>query len=112
VQRNRLTLLRLRDEVVPAFLSAMMRETDWGKFAVVGFSSVFQQTAASLALARRIKAAHPHVRIVFGGSNFDDEMGHELFRRVDALDPNVADVPSVSVGIIISPPLAADRRWP
>jgi ribosomal peptide maturation radical SAM protein 1 len=84
--RDRLTLLQIRNEVIPAYLDAMMAETDWGKFRVVGFISVFQQTAASIALARRIKEAYPQVRIVFGGSNFDDEMGLELIRKVPCID--------------------------
>jgi ribosomal peptide maturation radical SAM protein 1 len=53
---------------------------------VVGFSSVFQQTVASIALARRIKEAFPHVRTVFGGSNFDDEMGLEHLRATPWID--------------------------
>ena len=54
--------------------------------AVVGFSSTFQQNAASFALARRLKQRHPHIVTVFGGANFDDEMGPELVRAVDCID--------------------------
>jgi ribosomal peptide maturation radical SAM protein 1 len=85
-RRHRLAMLRVRDEIVPAYLDAMMREIDWSRFSVVGFSSVFQQTVASIALARRIKEAHPHVRTVFGGSNFEEEMGLELSRKVRWID--------------------------
>jgi ribosomal peptide maturation radical SAM protein 1 len=84
--RTRLAALRIRNEVVPAFLSSMMSEIDWSQYQVVGFSSVFQQTAASMALARRIKEAFPHVRIVFGGSNFDGEMGLEHIRATPWID--------------------------
>jgi ribosomal peptide maturation radical SAM protein 1 len=39
-----------------------------------------------MALARRIKEAHPQVEILFGGSNFDGEMGLEFLRKVDWID--------------------------
>ena len=39
-----------------------------------------------LALARRIKEAYPHVRTVFGGANFDDEMGPEYVRTLPWVD--------------------------
>ena len=84
--RHRRMLLRIRNEIIPAYLDAMMREIDWSSFRVVGFSSVFQQTVASIALARRIKEAFPHVVTVFGGSNFEGEMGAELVRKVPWID--------------------------
>ena len=84
--RNRLTILRIRNEVIPAYLHAMATEIDWGQYSVVGFSCVFQQTVASIALARRIRQLHPHVRLVFGGSNLDDEMGLELARKSPIID--------------------------
>ncbi|MDE1146890.1 MAG: RiPP maturation radical SAM C-methyltransferase [Azospirillaceae bacterium] len=59
---------------------------DWSRYTAVGFSTSFQQTMASLALARRIKAAHPHILIVFGGANCSDEMGVELHRRYPFID--------------------------
>ncbi|MGQ0575168.1 MAG: RiPP maturation radical SAM C-methyltransferase [Pseudonocardia sp.] len=79
-------LMELREVGVPAFLDRMMAETDWGRFAVVGFSCTFEQNTASFALARRIKAAHPHVVTLFGGANFDGEMGLETVRSVDCID--------------------------
>jgi hypothetical protein len=42
---------------------------------LVGFTTVFQQHVASLALARRLKARAPEVAIVFGGSNCEGVMG-------------------------------------
>ena len=56
----------------------------WG--AVVGFSCTFQQTVASFALARRLKARFPELVTVFGGASFDGEMGVELARSVDCVD--------------------------
>ena len=53
---------------------------------VAGFSSTFQQNVASFALARRLKQRYPHIMTVFGGANFDGEMGAELVRTVECID--------------------------
>ncbi|MDZ5650689.1 RiPP maturation radical SAM C-methyltransferase [Nitrospirillum sp. BR 11828] len=70
----------------PGFIDHCFGLVDWSRYAVVGFSTSFQQTMASLALARRIKAAYPHILIVFGGANCSDEMGVELHRRYPSID--------------------------
>jgi ribosomal peptide maturation radical SAM protein 1 len=79
-------LLRLRRVEVPSYLDALLDAFDWGGVRVVGFSSTFQQSVASFALARRLKERNPHLVTVFGGANFDGEMGVELVRTVDCID--------------------------
>lgn len=54
--------------------------------AIVGFSSVFQQTMASLALARIVKQRRPEIVTVFGGAHADAPMGAELARVASSLD--------------------------
>ncbi|MEO3778875.1 RiPP maturation radical SAM C-methyltransferase [Micromonospora sp. B11E3] len=53
---------------------------------VVGFSTTFMQNVPSLAVARRIKAREPGIRIVFGGGNCDGPMGVALHRNYPYLD--------------------------
>ncbi|HEV2782535.1 MAG TPA: RiPP maturation radical SAM C-methyltransferase [Actinophytocola sp.] len=77
-------LLAIREHDVPAFLDALVDEFDGVR--VVGFSSTFQQNAASFALARRLKRRYPDLVTVFGGANFDGEMGLELVRSVECVD--------------------------
>lgn len=79
-------LLRIRNVDVPAYLDALADAFPWGDAAVVGFTSTFQQNTPSFALARRLKQRHPHLVTVFGGANFDSEMGPELVRAVDWID--------------------------
>jgi ribosomal peptide maturation radical SAM protein 1 len=79
-------LLRIRGVDVPAYLDSLVGTFPWEEVAVVGFTSTFQQNAASFALARRLKQRHPHIVTVFGGANFDSEMGPELVRTVDCID--------------------------
>lgn len=79
-------LRELRHNAVPAYLDRMMSTIDWDRFDVVGFTSTFQQNVASFALARRLKATYPRLCTLFGGANFDEEMGRELVRGVPAID--------------------------
>jgi ribosomal peptide maturation radical SAM protein 1 len=79
-------LLQIRDIDVPAYLDALVAAFPWEDAAVVGFTSTFQQNTASFALARRLKQRQPCIVTVFGGANFDSEMGPELVRSVDCID--------------------------
>jgi ribosomal peptide maturation radical SAM protein 1 len=79
-------LLRTRGIDVPAYLDTLVESFPWEEATVVGFSSTFQQNTASFALARRLKQAYPHIITVFGGANFDGEMGPELVRSVSCID--------------------------
>jgi ribosomal peptide maturation radical SAM protein 1 len=79
-------LRELRCCEVPRYLKRLMNTIDWGKFGVVGFTSTFQQSVASFALAARIKARYAQVCTLFGGANFDGEMGRELVRSVECID--------------------------
>lgn len=69
-----------------AFIEECASAVDWRRYAVVGLTSSFQQNMASLALARRLKERFPHLLIVFGGANCQDEMGIELHRRYPFVD--------------------------
>ncbi len=71
---------------VPEFVEELAERVDWSRYAVVGFTTSFQQTLASLCLARRIKQRAPGVVVVFGGSACDGPMGPELLRRFPEID--------------------------
>jgi ribosomal peptide maturation radical SAM protein 1 len=79
-------LRRLRRTEVPRYLDRLVEEVPWQDFRVVGFSSTFQQNAASFALAARLKRRFPHLVTLFGGANFEGEMGLELVRSVGCID--------------------------
>ena len=78
-------LLRIRAYCNP-FLDHCMASICWNDYDIVGFTSTFEQNIASLALARRIKAASPETTIVFGGANWEGEMGQELHARFPFVD--------------------------
>jgi ribosomal peptide maturation radical SAM protein 1 len=72
--------------VAEPFVAHCLEAIPWKDYAVVGFTSTFEQNLASLALAKRIKSLHPEIKIVFGGANWEEEMGvalHEHFGFVD-----------------------------
>jgi ribosomal peptide maturation radical SAM protein 1 len=68
------------------FLEHCLAAYDWERYDVVGFTSTFEQNVASLALARRLKDAYPDLLIVFGGANWEGEMGEELHRQFPFVD--------------------------
>src|SRR6266851_598084 len=70
----------------PTFLDHCMAAIPWGEYAIVGFTSTFEQNIASLSLAARIKATYPNIVIVFGGANWEAEMGIELHRQFPFVD--------------------------
>jgi radical SAM superfamily enzyme YgiQ (UPF0313 family) len=73
-------------DLVGRFLDDCMASIPWDDYAVVGFTSTFEQNIASLALAKRVKAVHPRIATVFGGSNWEGEMGEELHRQFPFVD--------------------------
>ncbi|MBN2734346.1 MAG: RiPP maturation radical SAM C-methyltransferase [Methanomicrobiaceae archaeon] len=78
-------LFQIRDQL-PSFLDKFVEETDWSRYAVVGFSSSFQQHCASLALAKRIKSKFPNIQILFGGANCFGAKGEVLCRLFPFID--------------------------
>lgn len=82
--RDKITRTRCKE--IPSYLDDLVDSFPWSDAAIVGFSSTFQQSVASFALARRLKERYPHIMTVFGGANFDGEMGLEIVRTVDCVD--------------------------
>ena len=76
----------VKTKMVPEFLEWAVGTIDWGQYGAVGFTSTFNQNIASVTLAKLIKEKYPAVKILFGGSNFDSEMGLEYFRVFDWID--------------------------
>jgi ribosomal peptide maturation radical SAM protein 1 len=103
-------LLDVRRRVVPAFLDDMLSAVPWQRFRLVGFTSTFQQNAASFALARRLKQEFPELVIVFGGANFDGDMGREWVRTMSFIDYAVTGEGDVAFPALLA--ALADERDP
>jgi ribosomal peptide maturation radical SAM protein 1 len=76
----------MRREVLPRWLARCVDLVNWADYDVVGFSSTFVQNTACLAMGRLLKERFPEVRFVYGGANFDGEMGPEYARTLPWLD--------------------------
>ncbi len=68
------------------FIDRYLHEIDWRQYRIVGFTTMFQQNFASLAMAKRIKEAHPEVQILFGGPNTEGDMGAALMACFPFID--------------------------
>ncbi len=83
------TVLRARGAVA-AFLDDCLDEVVRRRPRILGFTSVFQQQIASLALASRVKQALPETFVVIGGANVEGVMGVESVRQFGFLDAAVS----------------------
>jgi ribosomal peptide maturation radical SAM protein 1 len=88
-------------EIAGTCLDTLYQSIDWQLYDVVGFSVMMQQTVPSLALAKRIKAHHPHIHILFGGSNCAYPMGDEILRSFPEVDSIVEGEADNAIGPLI-----------
>src|SRR5262245_10056495 len=79
-------LQRIREEAVPAFIDFCIDSIDWSRFGLIGFSVVFQQLLASIALARALKQRYPEIPIIMGGAGFEDDIADEVMRNCPQVD--------------------------
>ncbi|MGH1372191.1 MAG: RiPP maturation radical SAM C-methyltransferase [Cellvibrionaceae bacterium] len=76
---------RCRSEV-DSFMQYCLNSIDWSQYRVVGFTSMFQQHLAALAMAKLLKQHHPHLVIAFGGANCVADMGVALIENFEFVD--------------------------
>jgi ribosomal peptide maturation radical SAM protein 1 len=93
-------ILRARERALD-FLEGCLEEIVRRPPRLVGFTSMFEQHIASLALARRLKEALPDTFILFGGANCESVMGAETLRQFRFVDAVVS-----GEGELIFPELA------
>jgi ribosomal peptide maturation radical SAM protein 1 len=73
--------------LVPSFLDALTDELAADSPAIVGFTTAFNQTLASLALATKLRERlGDSVHMVFGGANCAGPMGAALHRAFPVID--------------------------
>src|SRR5262245_53369225 len=82
---RRQAILRKR-KGLGTFLDRMIAKYSLADEDLVGFTSMFCQSVASFAMARRIKDRNPDVVTVIGGANCEAPMGPELARDIPQID--------------------------
>ena len=80
---KRLRVLRGR---VAGFLASCADEVLAATPRVVGFTTTFGQTVASVALAAELKRRDPGIAVVFGGAGCEGVMGEALLRSFPSID--------------------------
>ncbi len=78
-------ILNIRS-LVPHFVNYCLAAVSWDDYLIVGFTSTFEQNMASLALAKQLKEIYPGISLVFGGANWEGDMGLELHRQFPFVD--------------------------
>ncbi|MDP9111968.1 MAG: RiPP maturation radical SAM C-methyltransferase, partial [Candidatus Eremiobacteraeota bacterium] len=101
-------IARARD-LVPQFIDDACNRILSQSPRVVGFTSVFQQHAASLWLAKKLKQSDSSLRIVFGGANCEGVMGETLSRVFDCVDTVVSGEADCIITGVIEGHLAGHR---
>jgi len=72
--------------LAPSFIRLAYESNDWSRFDVVGFTSTFEQTMASLCLARLIREEGAGPRLALGGANFEAGMGLPYLEHFSFID--------------------------
>lgn len=85
-RRDMAGVLELQGEVAADFVRSAAGRILERRPRLVGFSTMFQQTMASLAIASAVKEADPRIAIVFGGANCHGPMGGALLRNYPQID--------------------------
>jgi ribosomal peptide maturation radical SAM protein 1 len=78
-------LVRIKREA-RLFIEYCLDSVDWSLYSLVGFTTTFHQSMASLALAKELKGKYPHLKILLGGANVEGEMGIEMHREFLYID--------------------------
>ena len=81
--RSRLLDLRAG---LPELFDGLCDEYALADSDVIGFTSMFAQTNASIAMARQVKSRNPSAVAVLGGANCEAPMGAVLVRNVPEID--------------------------
>ena len=69
-----------------AYMDELITKYDLDKSAIVGFTSMFMQNAASFAMAKKVKQRNPSVITVMGGANCEFPMGRVIARKMECID--------------------------
>ena len=96
-------------ETAEAWADATARAVARLDVRVVGCSTMFQQTAASIALLGRIKRLRPDVATIIGGANCENEMGQGIATLCPAIDVVFSGESETTFVTVMRQLLAGDR---
>ena len=94
-------LTEVLHKLAPAFVAELADRLVSLNPDVVGFTTTFQQNAASLALASAIKRRNAKIVTIFGGANCDGSQGQTLHRNFGFVDYVVRGEGEVVLGKLL-----------
>jgi ribosomal peptide maturation radical SAM protein 1 len=97
-------------ELAPAFVEELADRVVALGPDIVGFTTTFQQNAASLALAKAVKRRNVHIVTIFGGANCDGSQGQALHRNFDFVDYVVRGEGEVAIARLLG--VLQDKKTP
>lgn len=96
-------------EAIPAFLETLIDRYQLDQADVVGFTSMFAQTIASIAMAKALRRRKPDLFQIMGGANCEYPMGVEYLHNFDCFDAIFSGPGLVSFPLWLERLLADDR---
>ena len=78
--------VKMRQEVVPKFMDDLLDDLRIDEYSYVGFTLLFDQTVASLAMAKRIREVSPSTLIALGGYAAHAPVGQAIQRSFPEVD--------------------------
>lgn len=76
----------LKRDILGQYMDELIERYGLAKYQVVGFTSMFDQTVASIAMARRLKSHNPRIITIMGGASCEPGVGRVIAKRVDVMD--------------------------
>ena len=89
-------------KLAPAFIEELADRLVALNPDMIGFTTTFQQNAASLALASAIKRRNVNILTTFGGANCEGSQGQALHRNFDFVDYVVRGEGEVALGRLLT----------
>jgi ribosomal peptide maturation radical SAM protein 1 len=78
--------LKIRNEIIPQYLNECLKIVADSDATMVGFTCMFDQTFASLALAKLVKEQFPDKLIVLGGYALEGDPGEQIMKSFPFVD--------------------------
>ena len=102
-------LYDIRHNIAPSFVTEAADQLLERRPRIVGFTSMFEQTAASLAIAAAVKERDPSVIVCFGGANCHGPMGAVLLKNYFQIDYVFTGEADAVFGPVVEVILGGDR---
>lgn len=99
-------LLHLRNTIIPAYLEECLQYIKTYNPTMIGFTCMFDQTIASVSLAKSVHKWNPNILLTFGGYSVYGSIGIQLMKSFEFIDCVVSgpgehcivDLAMVSIG--------------